>query len=106
MSADDALASQTYLPAPEDRGQTTNAEPTRVSPQTARRVRRDGPGGTRTFTCVTDFGSREDKPGEMGRMARTLADAGINVSLVYLATRSRGVLATSDNAKARQLLGL
>jgi hypothetical protein len=59
-----------------------------------------------TDVIVTDFASREDKPGEMGRTARALADAGINVSLVYLATRSRGVLATSDNAKARELLGL
>jgi hypothetical protein len=59
-----------------------------------------------THVIVTDFGPREDKPGEMGRAARALADAGINVSLVYLATRSRGVMATSDNAKARELLGL
>jgi hypothetical protein len=59
-----------------------------------------------TDVIVTDFGAREDKPGEMGRTARALADAGINVSLVYLATKSRGVLATSDNAKARELLGL
>lgn len=45
-----------------------------------------------------------DKPGQFGEMARAVADAGINVTLGYLASRNRVVLATSDNERAQQLL--
>lgn len=45
-----------------------------------------------------------DTPGRFGAMARALADAGINITLVYLAARNRVVLATSDNQRATQLL--
>jgi hypothetical protein len=45
-----------------------------------------------------------DKPGLFGAMARALADAGINITLGYMASRSRVVLATSDNMRAQQLL--
>ncbi len=45
-----------------------------------------------------------DTPGQGGRMMRVLADAGINVTLAYIATKSRVVLATSDNARAMELL--
>lgn len=45
-----------------------------------------------------------DTPGVFGGMARALAEAGINISLVYVASRNRIVLATSDNQKATQLL--
>ena len=45
-----------------------------------------------------------DEPGRFGAMARALGDAGINVTLGYLATRNRVVLATSDNVRAQQLL--
>lgn len=45
-----------------------------------------------------------DKPGMFGAMARAIADAGINVTLGYLASRNRVVLATSDNARAQELL--
>ncbi|MGW9629633.1 hypothetical protein ACWGST_02950 [Agromyces sp. NPDC055520] len=45
-----------------------------------------------------------DTPGVFGGMARALADAGINISLVYVASRNRVVLATSDNQRATQLL--
>lgn len=45
-----------------------------------------------------------DTPGVFGGMARALAEAGINISLVYVASRNRVVLATSDNQKATQLL--
>ena len=38
-----------------------------------------------------------DTPGRFGAMARALADAGINISLVYVASRNRVVLATSDD---------
>lgn len=45
-----------------------------------------------------------DTPGRFGAMARALADAGINITLVYVAARNRVVLATSDNQRATQLL--
>ena len=45
------------------------------------------------------------RPGEMGRMARAVADAGINFRAVYLATNNRAVAVTSDNDKARSTLG-
>ncbi|MFD4422082.1 hypothetical protein ACFWN7_11340 [Agromyces sp. NPDC058484] len=45
-----------------------------------------------------------DTPGTFGAMARALAEAGINISLAYVATRNRVVLATSDNQRATQLL--
>jgi len=37
-----------------------------------------------------------DQPGEMGRHFRKIADAGVNVDLVYLATSTRLVLGSSD----------
>jgi hypothetical protein len=45
-----------------------------------------------------------DTPGRFGAMARAIGDAGINISLVYVAARNRVVLATSDNQRATQLL--
>ena len=45
-----------------------------------------------------------DEPGTMGKMARSLADAGINVRAVYLATNSRPVIVTDDNAKVLELM--
>src|SRR4030095_150157 len=45
-----------------------------------------------------------DTPGRFGAMARAIADAGINITLVYVASRNRVVLATSDNQRATQLL--
>ena len=45
-----------------------------------------------------------DTPGRFGAMARALAEAGINISLVYVASRNRIVLGTSDNQRATQLL--
>ena len=37
-----------------------------------------------------------DEPGELGRHLRRLADAGVNVDLVYLATNTRLVLGSGD----------
>jgi hypothetical protein len=54
---------------------------------------------------VTEVAASADKPGELGRMARAIANAGVNVQAMYLATHDRGVLVTTDNAKARQALG-
>jgi hypothetical protein len=45
-----------------------------------------------------------DEPGLLGRMARVVADAGINVRVAYIATNSRPVLVTDDNARAMQLM--
>jgi hypothetical protein len=45
-----------------------------------------------------------EKPGQFGVMARALADAGINVTLGYMASKNRIVLATSDNDRAMQTL--
>jgi len=47
-----------------------------------------------------------DRPGTMGNMARAVADAGVNIKVVYLATKNRGVMVTSDNAKAKAALGM
>ena len=47
-----------------------------------------------------------DRPGSMGVMARAIADAGVNIQVVYLATKNRGVMVTSDNAKARAAVGM
>ena len=47
-----------------------------------------------------------DQPGVVGQMARAMADAGVNIQVVYLATKNRAVAVTSDNAKARQALGI
>lgn len=59
-----------------------------------------------TDVIVSDLTSGDmEQPGALGRMARTLADAGINISLVYMATGNRGVMATSDNRKTMELLG-
>jgi hypothetical protein len=44
-----------------------------------------------------------DRPGALGEMARKVADAGINFSAVYLATKNRAVAVTTDNAKALSL---
>lgn len=43
----------------------------------------------------------EDRPGELGKIARRIAEAGVNVDLVYLATRSRIVIGADDLEKAR-----
>ena len=45
-----------------------------------------------------------DTPGVLGGMTRALAEAGINISLAYVASRNRVVLATDDNQRATQLL--
>ncbi len=45
-----------------------------------------------------------DEPGSMGRMARAIAEAGVNVRALYLATGNRGVMVTDNNAKVRELM--
>ena len=45
-----------------------------------------------------------EQPGTMGAMARQIADAGINVRAVYLATNNRPVMVTDNNAKLMELI--
>lgn len=50
---------------------------------------------------VTDIA---DSPGELGKIARGIADAGVNIDLVYLTTKGRLVLGVSDVEKAKAAL--
>lgn len=45
-----------------------------------------------------------DQPGEMGRHLRHVADAGVNVDLVYLATGTRLVIGSQDIEGLRRAL--
>jgi hypothetical protein len=47
----------------------------------------------------------DDSPGELGKVARLIADAGVNIDMVYMGTDSRLVVAAYDLDKARQALG-
>ena len=46
------------------------------------------------------------RPGALGTMARRVADAGVNVTAIYIATGDRGVCITGDNEKAKAALGM
>ena len=45
----------------------------------------------------------DDRPGELGAMARRVADTGTNIELVYISCDRQLVLATSDNAAVEDL---
>jgi hypothetical protein len=45
-----------------------------------------------------------DQPGEMGRHLRRVADAGVNVDLIYLATGTRMVVGSDDTDGLRRAL--
>src|SRR5436309_2862316 len=45
-----------------------------------------------------------DRPGELGQVSRQLGDAGVNITLAYLATSTRLVFAADDFAKAKAAL--
>jgi hypothetical protein len=47
----------------------------------------------------------EDRPGMLGDVTRKLGDTGVNLSLSYLATRTRLVIAADDLAVVRAVLG-
>jgi hypothetical protein len=47
----------------------------------------------------------DDRPGLLGEFSGKLADAGVNITLAYLATRTRLVFGSDDLAKAKRLLG-
>jgi hypothetical protein len=59
-----------------------------------------------TDVIIVDMTPNIDKPGTVGAMARAVANEGVNIHLVYLATRNRGVIATSDNEKALRAVGM
>jgi hypothetical protein len=42
----------------------------------------------------------EDRPGSLGAVARRIADAGVNIDLVYLAAGTKLVIGADDLAKA------
>lgn len=46
----------------------------------------------------------EDKPGELGRVCRKMADAGVNLDLVYTSNKLQLVLGADDAEKARGAL--
>lgn len=46
----------------------------------------------------------EDRPGTFGEIVRKIADAGVNIDLVYVASNNRLVLGTDDLEKARAAL--
>jgi len=45
-----------------------------------------------------------DRPGELGKAARKLADAGVNIEVQYVGTNNRLVFGVNDVAKARGAL--
>ena len=47
----------------------------------------------------------EDRPGVLADLARKIAQAGVNIDLVYVATRNRIVFGASDLAGLRSALG-
>jgi hypothetical protein len=47
----------------------------------------------------------EDRPGALGKLTRKIADAGVNLNTVYLATNTRIVIAAKDLEKARTAAG-
>ncbi len=46
----------------------------------------------------------KDQPGEFGRIARSIANAGVNINLVYIASNTRLVLGVDDLSKAKSSL--
>ncbi|MFX0125120.1 MAG: ACT domain-containing protein [Candidatus Hodarchaeota archaeon] len=45
----------------------------------------------------------KDQPGELGRITRKIANAGVNINLVYLATNNRLVIGADDLEKAKAI---
>jgi hypothetical protein len=51
--------------------------------------------------AISFYVSGDDRPGILGRYAGRIAEAGVNIERMYLASGSRLVFVTDDNAKAR-----
>ncbi len=74
----------------------------------------DDPAATRTalegagFTSIEErevhVVALEDRPGMLGETARKIADAGINVELIYLASGTRLVIGAADLDAVRAVL--
>lgn len=47
----------------------------------------------------------QDRPGEVGQITRRIANAGVNIDLIYVATKTRVVIGASDLPKAKAALG-
>lgn len=47
----------------------------------------------------------EDRPGSLGKLTRKIADAGVNLNVVYLATKTRVVIGAQDLEKAKAAAG-
>ncbi len=43
----------------------------------------------------------DDRPGELGKVARFIADSGVNIDMVYMGTSTRLVLCAFDSEAAR-----
>lgn len=46
-----------------------------------------------------------DRPGELGKLARRIADAGVNIEMFYLTSKGKLVLGVDNLEKARKALG-
>jgi hypothetical protein len=46
-----------------------------------------------------------DEPGELGQVARRIADAGVNIDMVYMGTDSKLIVAAYELEKARAAVG-
>ena len=46
----------------------------------------------------------KDKPGELGKICRRIADAGVNIDFFYAAANTRVVLGVTDLEKAKSVL--
>jgi hypothetical protein len=59
-----------------------------------------------TITSIRDVlvAPIKDKPGQLGKIAQSLANAEINIDFVYLATNNRIVLGVDDLENARKAL--
>lgn len=50
--------------------------------------------------------SSEDRPGKLGELTQSIADAGVNLAACYAASRSRVVFSSDDPAGLRSALGM
>jgi hypothetical protein len=55
---------------------------------------------------VSDVSASTGTPGAVGQMARAIAEAGVNLQAVYIATNNRAVAVTDDIDAARRALGM
>ncbi len=53
--------------------------------------------------CVVEMG--DDKPGVLADLARSIADKGVNIDLLYVATHNRVVFGSPDIAGLKAALG-